>query len=257
MSHARSAALHAALLLGTMSASFAVEAGPPPPATSRAFAPPEGEPMLLTRTLRRELADGTAIVATRRYRVVFVRSATGWTLDGALVASEIAAPRALSAIAAIERARPDPALFPIRLDPGGVIQPRDGAASPDGAAWRAALDQAIALATQQLGSASDPLTLALLIQQMQAVAGAATLSHWPATLFLPEPGGAREERRFALPGTGAGGQGASEGSIVAELERLPADDGETMGRAERRVVTEVAGTRRITREQWRLERIDG
>lgn len=213
--------------------------------------------MLLTRTLRRELADGTAIVATRRYRVVFVRSATGWTLDGALVASEIAAPRALSAIAAIERARPDPALFPIRLDPGGTIRPRDGAASPDGAAWRAALDQAIALATKQLGSASDPLTLALLIQQMQAVAGAATLSHWPATLFLPEPGSAREERRFALPDTGAGGHGASEGSIVAELERLPADDGETMGRAERRVVTEVAGTRRITREQWRLERING
>ena len=60
----------------------------------------------------------------------------------------------------------------------------------------------------------------------------------------------REERRFALPDGG-------EGMIVTELERLPAEGLNTMGQAERRVVTQVAGTRRITREQWSLERIGG
>ena len=248
MSQARNAALHAALLFGTMTA--AVPAPAQPPASVRpVFAPPEGEPLLLTRTLRRELVDGKAIVATRRYRVNFTRSVTGWTIDGALVASEIEAPPALAALAAIERQRPDDALFPIRLDAAGVIQPRDGTATPDGPAWRAALDKATKLATARVMPANDGAALNLLVQQMQAVAGAATLSRWPTTLFLPNQGISREERRFALPE-------GTEGSIVAELECLPSERLETMGRAERRVMTEVAGTRRMTRELWSLERID-
>lgn len=249
MSQARTAALHAALLLGTLSAAVPAPAQPPP-SVSPVFAPPEGEPLLLTRTLRRELADGKAIVATRRYRVNFTRSDTGWTIDGALVASEIEAPPALAALAAIERQRPDDALFPIRLDPTGVIQPRNGTATPDGPAWRAALDKAIKLASAKFEPASDGAARSLLLQQMQAVAGAATLSRWPATLFLPDQGNSREERRFELPE-------GTEGSIVAELECQRAEGLETMGRAERRVVTEIAGTRRVTRELWSLERIDG
>ena len=249
MSQAQIAALHAALLLGAMSS--AVPAPAQAPTIARpVFAPPEGEPMLLTRTLRRELIDGKAIVATRRYRVNFIRSTNGWTIDGALMTSEIEAPPTLAALAALERQRPDDALFPIQLDTAGVIQPRDGAASPDGPAWREALDKAIALATARVAPVSDGTALGLLIQQMQAVAGAATLSHWPTTLFLPEPVSNREERRFALP------EGA-EGSIVAELECLPADGLDTMGRAERRVMTEIAGTRRVTREEWSLERVGG
>ena len=254
MKPARIGALHAALLLGTVSLALPALAGTPPVAPTHVFAPPEGEPMLLTRTLRRELFDGKAIVATRRYRVHFTRTPDGWTIEGSLVASEIDAPPALAGLAAIERQRPDDALFPIRLDAAGVIQPRDGTASPDGPAWRAALDHAIALASARPASAIDGAALDLLIQQMQAVVGAATLSRWPTTLFLPEPGTSREERRFALPGTG---EGAGEGAILAELERMPAEGTDTMGWAERRVVTEVAGTRRVTREQWSLERIGG
>lgn len=249
MSQTQIAVLHAALLLGTMSAAAPAPAQAPASA-GLVFAPPEGEPMLLTRTLRRELGDGKAIVATRRYRVSFTRSPGGWTIQGALLLSEIEAPPALAALAAIERQRPDDALFPISLDAAGVIQPRDGNASPDGPAWRAAFDQAIALATARIAPAGDDTTLGLLVQQMQAVAGAATLSRWPTKLFLPEPASSREERRFALPE-------GTEGSIVAELECLPGQGLETMGRAERRVVTEVAGTRRVTREQWSLERVGG
>lgn len=249
MSQAPIAALHAALLLGTMSVAVPAPAQPPA-SVGHVFAPPEGEPMVLTRILRRELIDGKAIVATRRYRVSFTRSVTGWTIDGALIASEIEAPPGLAALAAIERQRPDDALFPIRLDAAGVIQPRDGTATPDGPAWRAALDTAIKLASARVIPANDGPALNLLVQQMQAVAGAATLSRWPTTLFLPEQGVSREERRFAL-------SEGTEGLIVAELECLPAEGLETMGRAERRVVTEVAGTRRVTRELWSLERIGG
>ena len=247
MSQARTAALHAALLLGTLSAA-APSFAQLPASISPVFAPPEGLPLLLTRTLRRELADGGAIVATRRYRVTFSRSVTGWTIDGALVASEIETPPALAALAAIERQRPDDALFPIRLDAAGVIQPRDGTATPDGPAWRAALDKATKLASARIMPANDGAALNLLVQQMQSVAGAATLSRWPITLFLPDQGNSREERRFTLPE-------GTEGSIVAELECLRAEGLETMGRAERRVVTEIAGTRRVTRELWSLERI--
>lgn len=249
MNPPRRAVLHAAVLLGTMSA--AVPSPAQPPATIRhAFAPPEGEPLLLTRTLRRELIDGKTIVATRQYRVNFTRSITGWTIEGTLVASEIEAPPALAALAAIERQRPDDTLFPILLDATGVIQPRDGTASPDGPAWRAALDKAIKLASTRVTPANDGAAIGQLVQQMQTMAGSATLSRWPTTLFLPEQGISREERRFALPE-------GSEGSIVAELEFLPAAGLKTMGRAERRVVTEVAGTRRVTRELWSLEPIDG
>jgi len=249
MSQARTAALHAALLLGALSAAAPAPAQPPA-SISPAFAPPEGEPLLLTRTLRRELVDGKVIVATRRYRVHFTRSDTGWTIDGALVASEIEAPPALAALAAIERQRPDDTLFPIRLDAVGVIQPRDDTATPDGPAWRAALDKAIKLASARGEPATDGAALNLLVQQMQTVAGAATLSRWPITLFLPDQVNSREERRFALPE-------GTEGTIVAELECLPAKGLETMGRAERRVMTEIAGSRRVTRESWSLERIDG
>lgn len=249
MSQARTAALHAALLLGTLSAAVPAPAQPPA-SVGPVFAPPEGEPLLLTRTLRRELVDGKAIIATRRYRINFIRNDTGWTIDGTLVASEIEAPPALAALAAIERQRPDDTLFPIRLDTAGVIQPRDGTATPDGPAWRAALDKAIKLASVRVEPATDGAALNLLVQQMQAVAGAATLSRWPARLFLPDQGNSREERRFALPE-------GTEGSIVAELECLRAEGLATMGRAERRVVTEIAGTRRVTRELWSLERIDG
>lgn len=249
MSQARTAALHAALLLGGLIA--AVPAPAQPPASVRpVFAPPEGEPLLLTRMLRRELVDGKVIVATRRYRINFIRSDTGWKINGALVASEIEAPPALAALAAIERQRPDDTLFPIRLDAAGVIQPRDGTATPDGPEWRAALDKAIKLASARVEPATDGAALNLLVQQMQAVAGAATLSHWPTRLFLPDQGNSREERHFALPD-------GIEGSIVAELECVPAEGLETLGRAERRVITKISGTQRVTRELWSLERIDG
>ena len=249
MRRARIAAFHAALLFGTMSAPLSATAQAPT-SPSNVFSPPEGEPMLLTRTLRRELSDGKAIVATRRYRVSFTRIASGWTIDGALVASEIDAPPALAALAEIERLRPDDALFPIQLDARGVIRPRDGTASPDSASWRAALDEAIKLVSVRFTHGGEGAALGLLVQQMQAVAGAATLSRWPTTLFLPEAGSSREERRFALPEN-------SEGTIITELERLPADELDTMGEAERRVVTNIAGTRRVTREQWTLQRIGG
>jgi hypothetical protein len=247
MNGARIAALHAALLLGAMSAALPATAQSPV-ATTSAFAPPEGEPMLLTRTLRRELSDGKAIVATRTYRVSFARSAGGWTVDGVLIASEIEAPPAVAALASIERQRPDDALFPIRLDPTGVIQPRANPISPDGASWRAAFDVAIKLVS--LPSASGGTSPGPVIQQLQSVAGAGSLSIWPVTLFLPRADTTREERRFALPEGG-------EGVIVTELERLPADGLDTMGKATRTVVTQVAGTRRVTHEQWSLKRIGG
>jgi hypothetical protein len=132
LSAIRRAAVQAGLLVAAVAL---IGAGGAPAAE---FAPPVDKPMLLSRTLVRELGGGATIVATRRYRVVFHRTEAGWRIDGALVASEIDAPAALSALAAIERGRPDDGLFPILLDPAGRIVPK----APSGGQGREAVERA-------------------------------------------------------------------------------------------------------------------
>ena len=79
MTHAASTewrgAVHAALLAGAMTLTPPASASP---ANAPVFAPPTESPMLLTRKVVRELSGGAAIVAMRRYRVMFRRVADGW-----------------------------------------------------------------------------------------------------------------------------------------------------------------------------------
>lgn len=240
------AALHTALLTAIANpASIAAQAPPTVPAPTRAFAPPEGVPMLLSRTVRRELSDGKTIVATRRYRVTFHRTAEGWTIDGTLVASEVNAPEKLAALAAIERQRPDPGLFPILLDPMGLIRPQDPSTGPDNAVPPAAIEEGVRLITARFPSAADAPTRDLAIQQLRALASQKTMIRWPTTLFLPIAGTTREERRLTV------GEGI-DGAIVTELEHIPAEAHATMARLERRIETRIADSSRIAREEWTL-----
>lgn len=251
MKRAAIAALQSAVLIATVTSVSAVTAqtAASSDAPTRIFAPPEGVPMVLSRTVRRELSDGKAIVATRRYRVTFHRTADGWTIEGALVGSEIEAPQRLAMLADIERQRPDPGLFPIRLDAAGLIVPRGPAAGPAAgpadAMPPAAIDEAIRLITAHFPSAADAKTRETAIEQVRMLASQGTMSLWPRTLFLPQAGTVREERSLAV------GDGI-DGAIVTEFEQSPAERHAMMARAERRIETRIGDTRRIARETWTL-----
>ena len=226
------AATHAVLLAGA--ATLVIAAAPAPDAVV-ALAPPTDRPLLLSRTLTRELPGGKAIVATRRYRIVFARTASGWRIDGTLVASEIAAPPALAALAELERTRPDDGLFPIALDAAGRIVSASG-----GAQGRTQVERAIVAVRAKLPG--EPLPGV-------AAGSAGALTRWPETLFLPVETRAANEQRFPLPD-------GSEGKITVTLASAAAEALATMGRAERTVTTEVGGTRRISRESWSLSALE-
>lgn len=239
MRRAGIAALYAALLLGAASAA----ASPPP--DKRSFDPPLGQPMLLSRTLQRDLADGKAIVTIRRYRVTFAATSTGWTVEGELIDSEVTAPPPLAALAEIERKRSDDGLFPLELDRDGKIVPR---ASVGGGQGRASVDEALAQALAR--TRTQPAAAALsgpisgFVQQLQGLAAQTALTRWPEALFTPgvQTSG---EQRFALPD-------GAEGSVVTEVRTEGGVEARTMSRATRAVTTDIAGSRRVTREEWSL-----
>ena len=230
------AAAHAALLVGAGMIAPPVAAGPA--VQSRAFAPPSGRPLILARTVVRELPGGAAIVATRRYRVTFHPVSGGWEVDGALVSSEIDVPPALAALAAIERARPDDGMFPILLDYSGRI-----VAEPTAGLGREVVAGAVGAASHVVGPA--PATGFFAQIGAAAAAPEAGLTSWPEALFLPDGLSGTTEQAFALPD-------GSVGSVRVSLECAPAPGMATMGRAARTVVTQAAGTRRVAREEWTL-----
>ena len=228
MSRRWKSAAEALLLVGAA----AMAGGADAPAPARGFDPPPDRPMLLSRTLVRELADGKAIVATRRYRVAFHRTEAGWRIEGDLVASEIACPPALAALAAIERGRPDDGLFPILLDRAGRIVARE----PAGSLGRGAVERAIELGGSS--AAADGF-----LADVQAAAAGDGLTRWPESLFLPGDEHREEAREVALPDGRAG-------TVRVALDRASAAAAGTMTRA---ITTDLAGTRRVSRESWALD----
>ena len=234
MSRRWKSAAEALLLVGAAAMAGAADA----PATAGRFDPPPDRPMLLSRTLTRELADGKAIVAVRRYRIAFHRTEAGWRVEGELVASEIEAPPALAAIAAIERARSDDGLFPILLDGAGRIVGSGG----DGAQGRGAVERAVTMGAARVGEAPPGREF---LTEVQAAAARGGLTRWPETLFLPGEEHREEAREVALPD-------GSTGVVRVALDRASPPGAATMARAERIVTTELGQTRRVARESWAL-----
>ena len=233
--------VHAALLAGAVTLALPAAAASPEPA----FAPPRDRPLVLSRTVVRELRDGAAIVATRRYRVTFHPRADGWEVEGTLIASEIDVPPALAAIAAFERDRPEDGLFPMKLDHTGRIVSEPASSGLGREAVRGALGAAKQLAgTSEAGAPGGFLT------QLGAAAASpgGGQTGWPEGLFLPHGLSGTSEQTFRLPD-------GSDGRVLVLLDSEAAPALATMGRARRTVVTQVAGTRRVAREEWTLEPI--
>lgn len=235
------AAAHAALLAGAAVLTLPAGAATGEPA----FAPPADKPLILSRTVVRELQDGAAIVATRRYRIAFRAVDEGWQIDGSLIASDIAVPPSLARIAAFERGRPDEALFPIFLDRTGRIvaapptESQPSSPLPDRKAFAGAMRATSRVFPRTVGDG--------FLAQLNATAvkPATRESGWPEALFLPHGLFGVSEQSFRLPD-------GSDGSVLILLDSDAEPARATMRRARRTVITQIAGTRQVAREEWTL-----
>jgi hypothetical protein len=205
------------------------------------FVPPAG-PLQLTRTLRRPLPDGKAIISTRRYTIRIVREGDGYRVDGELAEALIDAPPSLGALAEIERNRPDTGMFPITLDARGMIVGEDPVHSNE------SFDHAAAAAASQIGKsgmvAIDMLQAQAFVQQLRT---RAARSHWPADVFNPAPGRTSEQRTIPLPD-------GREGHALVEIAASGRGVGGQIAEIERKVTTDLGGDKRLTDELWQLSR---
>ena len=205
------------------------------------FDPPD-TPLILTRTVWRSLVDGKEIISRKRYAVRIVPQAGGFQVTGALFESAVEAPPALAALAEMERRRSDPALLPIQLDSDGRILPEPGGFDPAARLPGARIARQLVRSSDIAGADKDQADS--LIDQIARAGG---IAQWPADLFNPSRQIQRERRRMALPG---GSDGEIDVSIAVRGQR----EGGLPATVERTVVTELEGTRKVTREQWAFER---
>lgn len=200
---------------------------------------PPAAPMILTRTLRRPLPDGNEVLTRRSYEIRFLRETDGFRVEGELVSAEVEAPADLAALAAIERARPDAGMFPMRLDPAGTLQPMPASpASPQ-------VRQASAQGRRLLDAAAlAPVERAEAQGFVRQVEEGGARSQWPRDLFRPDTGYHRDDRVIALPGGGSG-------NVAVETEAASYATG-LLASFSRTVTTDLGGNTRRTYELWTL-----
>lgn len=211
-------------------------------AQSRAsFAPPSG-PMVLSRTVIRELSDGKQIVVKRSFRVQFVASGNGYLLTGAPLGVTVDVPPVLEGLADLERKRSEPGPFPLMVDSRGVIN-TESAESPD----RKARESARRMGSSLLQAAALPeQTKRETIQLLGNMASDPRSSPWPIDLFNAKDAERHMHRSVALAD---GSQG--EVDVVLRVEKwLPCG---MPALFERVITTDLSGTRRVSREVWSLE----
>ena len=202
------------------------------------FAAPAG-PMILTREVRRSLADGQVFVSRRRYAVRFVPAGVGYQVEGTLVDSTVEGPPGIMKLAELERTR-EGGPFPILLDSSGRIVAQQDAESPSQA------ERTLAAARRALGDAGlsaderDAGLAAVAAIQARAAAGRAI---WPADLFHPAPGSHSEERALQTE------LGSGQVRISTSADTNP--DG-VLSRFTRQVTTDLGGSSRANTESWTL-----
>lgn len=202
-----------------------------------AFMPPAA-PMIMTRTLVRNLADGKQVIVTRRFAIRFTPEAGGYRLDGEQISAEVEAPPSLASLADIERKRVERGIFPARLDSQGMLRPSGAVADPT--ARHAAVFQGGAIlssAPMPAGAKRDRIAM------LGQVASAGSATAWPPFLFNPGPHDRVERRKLTLA-SGAEGEVEVRISVQGLMAcGLPLA-------VERTVTTRLAGTSRVSRELW-------
>jgi hypothetical protein len=208
------------------------------PAADR-FDPPQ-VPLELTRTLWRDLRDGKQVMVRQRFELRFSSDGAGYRVDGKLVGTEVTAPPALAGLAEIERSRVDAGGFPLMLDHAGHIRSEDGSGDP---AARAALAaKAGTLSSGPNLTASEQARVRTGLAQLIA---SARPTGWPIDLFNPARAARHERRELDLPG---GDRGAVD--VTIQVDGL--QPGHLPRAFERRVVTELDGVSRSSREVWEI-----
>lgn len=201
---------------------------------------PSAAPLILTRTLRHMMHDGTAIVTRRAYRVQFTPDGTGFEVSGTLSEVTVEAPPGLEALAALERRRPDPGIFPIKLDAAGIIVP-SGDPAPSRQQRQAIGTASADIARMNLASA-DAAQAQGFVSQFQA---RPFRTYWPLDLFHPASGARREERTIAL-------DGGLQGRVTTDIEASADRASGLLTNFSRTVITDMGGDKRTVIEEWTL-----
>lgn len=229
--------------LGLALAALAVPAGLAAPAAQAqlpAFRAPH-HPLLLTREVRRTLADGQQLVVRRHYLVRIQPAVGGYTVTGELAGVEVEAPADVADLAEVERQRPDLGLFPLQLDAAGLIVGRPAPVETvDAVRARTAMTAYLARTDLTPAERTAAQTMAAKLQAQGQSAGNA----WPADLFRPAPGKRSEDRELTLPD-------GRMGHVTVTVEASDGSDG-LLAQMERRVVTRLDGTERLSLERWTL-----
>ncbi|PLK27242.1 hypothetical protein [Novosphingobium sp. TH158] len=205
-----------------------------------AFAAPSS-PVMLTRELRKVIAPGVEIVSRRSYELRFVREGEGWRVDGTLVVTEVEAPAELAPLAAIEKARKDDGLFPLRLNAQGYIVAQAPAA--DLPAAEKAKDL-VNSSVEKIAMPREHRSVATQMVQRIVTQSRVVGPNWPADLFRPGSDQQTHVQEVPLPD-------GRQGKVTVTLQASQASGG-LLDRFERRVLTELDGTRRLSLETWRM-----
>lgn len=209
------------------------------------FSPPSA-PLVLSRTVFRELPDGKQIVVKRSFRVQFVASDGGFMVTGSPIAVSVDVPPVLARMGELERRRAEPGPFPMMIDSQGAIH-APGPGGPDRQTRESARQTANGLI---LGTDFPDQTKQDAIQALGAMAADSRGSPWPVDLFNAKDAERHQHRTVSLAD---GSQG--EVSVLLRVGKwlpcgLPA-------LFERIITTDLGGTRRVSREVWSLELVGG
>lgn len=210
------------------------------------FAPPMA-PMVLSRTVIRELSGGQQVLVKRRFRVQFEASADGFVLTGTPIDVSVEVPPILARLGELERQRSDSGPFPIMVDGQGMIHPAVDRKNADGTARKGGQQTALGMIDAAAMPAERKREGAQLLGQL---ATDPRNSPWPTDLFVASDGERRLHRSVALPD-------GSEGQIEILLKVGKLLPGGVPTVFERVITTQLAGTRRVSREVWSLEPING
>ena len=206
---------------------------------------PPDAPMALTRTLIRELTGGAAVIVTRVFSIRFTADAEGWTIQGTQISSKVSAPEALSALARIEENRVETGFFPMRIDRQGRLVSVIGPESEQsGDALNEAIRYAAGNSVALAGSVEDAKTLRQFLAIIGRV-GPRNRTSVPPLLFVPPD----QPLESTVPVVMADG---AEGEIRTRFSGITDPETGLMTSAERRVETELAGSLKLTREEWSL-----
>ena len=199
--------------------------------------------MVLSRTVVRELSGGEQVLVKRRFRVQFLPDGDGFVLTGVPIDVIVEVPPVLAMLGELERQRSDQGPFPISIDSQGLIQLEIAHIDADLLTRKVGQQAANAM----ISAASMPAIRKREGERLLAqLASDPRTSPWPTDLFAASDGERHQHRTVAL-------SDGSQGDIDVLLKVTRLLPGGIPTSFERVITTQLAGTKRVSREVWTLE----